>query len=131
MIIGIGTDIIEIQRIKQAIQTRPKLGERLFTPGELDYCGKKGNPFASLAARFAAKEAVAKALGTGIDGFKWVDIEVINDEKGKPIIRLYNQVRIKAQELGITRIEISLSHCKEYAVATVCCWGDGTDVFSY
>lgn len=119
MIIGIGTDIIEIERIKKAIQTRPKLGERIFTSRELEYCSTKGNTFASLAARFAAKEAVAKALGTGIEGFKWLDIEVFNDEKGKPEIKLSNQALVKGQDLGVKKIEISLSHCKEYAVAMV------------
>lgn len=119
MIIGIGTDIIEIERIKKAIQTRPKLGERLFTQQEMEYCSTKGNTFASMAARFAAKEAVAKALGSGIEGFKWLDIEVINDAKGKPEIKLHNQAWEKGSQLGVNKIEISLSHCKEYAVAMV------------
>lgn len=119
MIIGIGTDIIEIERIKKAIQRRPKLGERIFTPQELEYCSTKGDTFASLAARFAAKEAVAKALGSDIDGFKWIDIEVLNNEQGKPEIRLANQAWEKGQSLGVKKIEISLSHCKEYAVAMV------------
>jgi len=119
MIIGIGTDIIEIVRIKKAIQTRPKMVERIFTPAELEYCQGKGDFFAALAARFAAKEAVAKALGTGFRGFKWQDIEVVNDELGKPFVKIYGKAMGKVEELGITKIEISLSHSRDYAVAMV------------
>ncbi|NLW24888.1 MAG: holo-ACP synthase [Clostridia bacterium] len=119
MLIGIGTDIIEIERIKKAIQTRPKLLERVFTKDELEYCQGKGNFFASLAARFAAKEAVSKALGTGFRGFKWQDIGIINDHLGKPQVIIKGKVKDKAEELGVTRIELSLSHCREFAVAMV------------
>jgi len=119
MIIGIGTDIIEIARIKQAMQTRPKLVERIFTRAEIDYCQGTGDFFTPLAARFAAKEALAKALGTGIRDFKWQDIEVSNDSLGKPSINIYGKAREKAQELGVVNMHISLSHCRDYAVAMV------------
>lgn len=119
MIIGIGTDIIEIERIKNAIQTRPKLVERIFTPLEVEYCQKSGDFFASLAARFAAKEAVAKALGTGIRDFKWVDIEVVNDGMGKPGIKTYGNAAEIMASLGADAVHVSLSHCRLSAVAMV------------
>ncbi|MDK2822722.1 MAG: holo-[acyl-carrier protein] synthase [Clostridia bacterium] len=119
MIIGIGTDIIEIGRIKKAIQTRPKMVERIFTRAELDYCQGTGNLFASLAARFAAKEAVVKALGTGFRDYKWQDIEIINNHLGKPSVEMHGKAREKAQELRVANIHISISHCREYAVAMV------------
>lgn len=124
MIIGIGTDIIEIERVKKAIQTRPKMVERIFSPREIEYCQGQGNFFASLAARFAAKEAVSKALGTGIRVFKWQDIEVINDELGKPSVEIYGKALVKAQELGMKKLEISLSHSRDYAVAMVILEGE-------
>jgi len=119
MIIGIGTDIIEIARIKKAVQTRPKMVERIFTRTEIDYCQGSRDFFAPLAARFAAKEAAAKALGTGFRDFKWQDIEVINDTLGKPSIRIHGRAQEKARELGVTQINVSLSHCRDYAVAMV------------
>ncbi|NLT96278.1 MAG: holo-ACP synthase [Clostridia bacterium] len=124
MIIGIGTDIIEISRIKKAVQTRPKLVQRVFTGREMDYCQNTGNYFPSVAARFAAKEAVAKALGTGFREFGWQDIEIINDSLGKPKVITYGKAQRKAQELGVHTIHVSLSHCREYAVAMVVLEGD-------
>lgn len=119
MIIGIGTDIIEINRIKEALQTNIKLSERLFTSDELDYCQRKSNSFESFAARFAAKEALTKALGTGFRDYSWVDIEVIRDELGKPGILLRGTALAKAEELGVKNIHLSLSHGKDYATAMV------------
>lgn len=124
MIIGIGTDIIEIDRMKKAVQTRPKMVERVFTRAEIDYCQSIGNFFTSLAARFAAKEAMAKALGTGFRDFKWQDIEVTNDSLGKPGINIYGNALEKAKELGVSRIQVSLSHCHDYAVAMVVLEGE-------
>jgi holo-[acyl-carrier protein] synthase len=124
MIIGIGTDIIEISRIKKAVQTRPKLAERVFTRAEIDYCQSNGDFFTSLAARFAAKEAVAKALGTGIRDFKWQDIEVTNDFLGKPNIVIYGKAQEIAGQLGVNTIHVSLSHSRDYAVAMVVLEGD-------
>jgi holo-[acyl-carrier protein] synthase len=124
MIIGIGTDIIEIERIKKAVQTRPKLVERVFTRNEIDYCQSRGDFYISLAARFSAKEAVAKALGTGIRDFNLQDIEVVNNSLGKPDINIYGKALEKANELGVRKIHVSLSHCREYAVAMVVLEGD-------
>ncbi|MFZ5944426.1 MAG: holo-ACP synthase [Bacillota bacterium] len=119
MIIGIGTDILEVARIKNAIQTRPRLAERIFTRQEIDYAQKSGNFFASLAARFAAKEAASKALGTGIRDFKWQDIEVQNDALGKPQLIFHGKALDKVCETGAVFFHISLSHGKDYATAVV------------
>ena len=117
-----GTYIIEISRIKESIE---KYGEtfinRIYSPREIEYCEKKGQvKYQHYAARFASKEAVAKMLGTGFNGnFEWKDIEVINDELGKPQIKLSGGAKKIFEEEKLEKIDISLSHCKEYAVAMV------------
>ena len=117
-----GTDIIEISRIKESIE---KYGqtflERIYSPREIEYCEKKGQVrYQHYAARFASKEAVAKMFGTGFNGsFEWKEIEVLNDEFGKPQINLYNGAKKIFEEEKLEKIEISISHCKEYAVAMV------------
>lgn len=130
MIIGIGTDITEIKRIKEAIQTNLKLADRLFTPSEIAYCRKKSNSFESFAARFAAKEAVSKALGTGFRNYKWTEIEVVKDSLGKPSIVLTGNALKQAESLGGKSIHVSLSHSKDYAVAMVILEGGASDVLS-
>ena len=117
-----GTDIIEISRIKESIE---KYGEtfikRIYSPREIEYCEKKGQvKYQHYAARFASKEAVSKMLGTGFNGsFEWKDIEVINDELGKPQVKLSGGAKKVFDEEKLEKIDISLSHCKEYAVAMV------------
>ena len=117
-----GTDIIEISRIKESIE---KYGQsfldRIYSPREIEYCEKKGNvKYQHYAARFASKEAVAKMFGTGFNGaFEWKEIEVLNDDLGKPQINLYNGAKRMFDEEKLEKIEISISHCKEYAVAMV------------
>ena len=111
MLYGIGTDIIEITRIKNAKQS---FLQKTFTEQELDYFYQKGSRPETLAAMFAAKEAAAKAIGTGFRGFLPIDIEVLHDEKpSKKLASLLEQMEIKAQ------FQLSLSHCQEYAVAFV------------
>jgi holo-[acyl-carrier protein] synthase len=111
----IGTDIIEIERIRDAIE---RYGERflnrVFTPDELEIYGHLVH---ALAASFASKEAVMKVLGTGNRGVAWREIESLNHPSGKPFIRLNGRAQKVADELGITEIDVSLSHCKEYATA--------------
>ena len=111
-----GIDIIEIGRIKQVID---RWGEtflrRIYTDAELE---KYADKPASLAARFACKEAVMKLLGTGRDGVSWQDIETLSHPGGKPVVNLYGQAQSKADELGISEIAVSLSHSKEYAIAS-------------
>ncbi|MCG8539604.1 MAG: holo-ACP synthase [Clostridia bacterium] len=116
MIKGTGIDIIEIERVKSAIENR-KFMERIFTKHEIEYFNTTNNNIYTIAGTFASKEAVAKALGTGIRGFKWVDVEIVRDELGKPMVILHEEAKTIANQREISRIEISISHCKEYAVS--------------
>lgn len=110
----IGVDIIEIERIRQAVaRWGERFVERVFTPAEQVAC--RGRP-ASLAARFAAKEAVMKALGA--QNLGWREIEVIAEPSGRPRLRLHGRAQQQAQALG-ARFEVSLAHCREYAIASV------------
>jgi len=110
-----GIDIIEIGRIEKAIARWGKrFLKRIYTESELEFCRNKSP---SLAARFAAKEAVMKLLGTGRKGICWREIETLSLPTGKPVINLYGQAKNKARELGLREINISLSHSREYAIA--------------
>jgi holo-[acyl-carrier protein] synthase len=116
-----GVDLIEVERIKQAAARHgERFYRRFFTESERRYCGTR---YPALAARFAAKEAVAKALGTGIGAVSWVEIEVINDHVGRPGIALYGSAARIASELGMVEWSLSLSHTHEHAVAFVVAWG--------
>jgi holo-[acyl-carrier protein] synthase len=110
-------DIIEIERIRNAIE---RWGERflgrIYTPAELALCKGKTH---ELAARFAAKEAISKALGTGMRGIAWIEMEVLPDERGKPLVYLYGRAKERAEELGFSSFSISLSHSQELAFAFV------------
>ena len=88
-IYGIGTDIIEISRIREAINRTSSFKRKVYTEKEIEYIEKKKEPYASYAGRFAAKETVSKALGTGVRGFSLNDVEILNDELGKPTVTLY------------------------------------------
>ncbi|PYG89022.1 holo-[acyl-carrier protein] synthase [Ruminiclostridium sufflavum DSM 19573] len=119
----VGTDIIEIDRVKAAIE-KSKSGrflERVFTEDEINYCESRNTArYESYAARFAGKEAVSKAFGTGICSKAALnEIEILNDSLGKPFVALYGGTRKYFNEIGAPEISISLSHCKEYAVAYV------------
>ncbi|MBI4287369.1 MAG: holo-ACP synthase [Chloroflexi bacterium] len=115
--ISAGVDIIEISRIQEALS---RWGERflshIYLPAEVKLCRGKAPAF---AVRFAGKEAVMKALGTGARGVGWRDIEVLADQRGKPVVHLHGRAEARARELGIAQMEISLSHSREYAVAFV------------
>ena len=120
MVKGIGTDIVNIERIKGSIaKFKEKFQSKIFTSEEWDYCWNKKNPYPSLAARFAAKEAVLKALGTGKGKIKWLDIEIKLDIQGKPNINLYGLAAEIARSQYISNFSLSLSHCTKYAVAFV------------
>lgn len=127
-ILGVGTDIIEIYRISRMTKKWGKrFLERVFCREEVLYAEKKGAFFyASLAARFAAKEAVLKALGTGLSGAKWSDIQIIAGE-GPPQVVLRGPLKEKADMLGVRRIHLSLSHCGEYALAFAVAEGEGLE----
>lgn len=113
----IGVDIIEVERIRRAAERHgDRFYKRLFTQAEYERC--KGH-YPALAARFAAKEAVAKALGTGIGDVCWTEIEVVNDERGKPDVLLHGAAADLAAQLGLTQWSISLSHTRDEAIAFV------------
>jgi holo-[acyl-carrier protein] synthase len=116
MIRGIGVDIIEIARIRHDIDSLgPRFTEKLFTTREIAYCSGKAIPHQHFAARFAAKEAVSKALATGWAGeFRWKDVEVVNDPSGRPRIVLHGRLR---EDLGNASIHLSLSHSDTHVVA--------------
>jgi holo-[acyl-carrier protein] synthase len=121
MVVGVGTDLIEIARIQQSID---RFGERflrrVFTPREIAYCQTKKNAAESFAARFAAKEAGAKALGTGISrGVGWLELEVAREPSGKPRLDLTGRAAEWAHTLGIRRTSLSLTHSRDVALAVV------------
>lgn len=118
-IFGIGIDIVEVARITAAIERHgDSFLNRLFTPAERDYCESRRSPFPHFAARFAAKEAVAKALGTGIGANAgWRDLEVIRHPDAAPGIRLLGPAAAFARSRGIDSIHLSISHTREYAAA--------------
>ena len=118
MKIRTGVDIIEIERIKQSIEeTDGRFCERVYTQKEIEYCeSKKTQKYQHYAARFAAKEAAFKAISQLLDNkfdIEWKDIEILNDENGRPYVNLLKK------EINIDDIDISISHCKTYAVASV------------
>ena len=120
-ILGIGVDAIEIARVRTACTRTPGLLERLFTDGERARCTSRQGQwrFGGLAARFAAKEAVAKALGTGIRGFGWRDVEVVTDDLGKPAVQLHAAADEVGARLGVATVHVSLSTSTDLALAYV------------
>lgn len=119
MIVGIGCDIIEIERIARAIKSESFI-RRVFTAEEAAYCQRRGQQAAaSFAARFSAKEAVLKALGTGLREGSLQEIAVDNDGLGKPLVQLSGHFAMLAKQLGVKNIQISLSHSRELATAYV------------
>jgi holo-[acyl-carrier protein] synthase len=121
VILSIGTDLAEVPRIRDA-HTRfgDRFLERVFTPAEIAYSLRKANKHERLAARFAAKEALMKAIGTGLSrGVTWKDIEVINLPSGKPTLRLTGQAATHAERLGTRHIHLSLTHTAGMAMAVV------------
>jgi len=120
MIYGVGTDIIEVDRIRKFISKGDVFKERVWTPNEIKYCDTNKDPAPCFAARFSAKEAFVKALGTGfIKGIGFSEIEVYHDELNKPHLRLEGTAKEFADKAGITNIHLTLSHVKEHATATV------------
>lgn len=118
---GTGIDIVEVARIRDAVHRWGDTFERrVFTEQELAYCGEQFSRYWRLAARFAAKEATLKALGTGlITGMRWRDVEIQANAAGKPELALHGEVRRYADELGIGATFVTMSHTRAYAVAHV------------
>ena len=121
MIYGIGTDIVAVERFQRFIDTgNSALIERLFTPAERSRCEKRKDAASCLAARFAAKEAFLKAVGTGLrDGLSWQDMDVSNDALGKPELKLSGKAAELFQAHGLMRVHLSLSHDGGNAIAMV------------
>ena len=121
MIVGTGIDIVEPARIEQAARRHgQRFLERIFTPDEIAYCERKRNKWERYAARFAAKEAAFKALGTGWSrGVRWCDVEVANLPGGKPTLNLSHQAAKFAQGLGVRHIALSLTHTPQFVLAQV------------
>ncbi|AKL96766.1 holo-[acyl-carrier-protein] synthase AcpS [Clostridium aceticum] len=117
MIKGLGIDIIEIHRIEEAVRRNPRFLKRVFTQEEIILFEERSNHPSTIAGFFAAKEATVKALGTGIRGLAWCDIEVKKDALGKPLIKLHNNALKVAYSKDIKEIWISISHSRLYAVA--------------
>jgi len=117
---GIGIDIVEVERIQKLAEEHEAFLTRVYTKPEIRYCSKKKNRYQHFSARFAAKESVLKALGVGwARDVKWTDIEVVNDALGRPSINTYGEVKRLVDEKNIKEILISLSHTARYAVASV------------
>ncbi len=121
MVHGVGVDIVEVERIKRAID---RYGERflrrVFTPDEIAYCQGKADTYLRFAARFAAKEAAFKSLrGQWRGGIRWVDFETFGTESTPPVIRLTGGAALLQKEKGITSLHLSISHDRHYAVAVV------------
>lgn len=118
--IGHGIDLVEIQRIKKIVERKPHFLTRYFSEKEKTYFDTKlQNAYQSIAANFAAKEAVSKALGTGIRGFDLRDIEILRNHLGAPYILLSGNAKTLSETLGISQWYISLSHSENYAIASV------------
>ena len=118
-VVGIGTDLVDVDRFRTVLQRRPSVAERLFTTDERSYAHRAVDPAARLAARFAAKEAALKALGYGLGGMRMVDIEVVRDADGRPELVLHGDARSRAATHGVGRWLVSLSHTDHLAQATV------------
>lgn len=116
MIVGIGNDIVELERIKAAV-LKERFLTRYFTEEERRLFDARHGSVATISGNFCVKEAVSKALGTGIRGFGLQDIEVLRDDLGKPYVRLYNQAKTLSEDLGIHRWHVSISHGKTHATA--------------
>jgi holo-[acyl-carrier protein] synthase len=124
VIVGIGVDVVNVPRFAATLRRTPSVRERLFTVGERTTVDGRQRTDVSLAARFAAKEAVAKALGAP-PGLRWHDAEVVSDADGRPWLRTSGSVSDVAESLGVTRWHLSLSHDGDLAVAYVTAEGDG------
>lgn len=115
--IGIGVDLVEIGRFRLAMARTPRLMERLFTEGEQAYALRRHDPTERFAVRFAAKEAVMKALGVGLGAFSFRDVEVVNDASGGPALCLFGQANQLATDQGVTKWHLTLTHTSSMAEA--------------
>jgi len=121
MIVAIGIDLVEVSRIEQVFARRgDRFRRRVFTDAEISYCEGRASKFASYAARFAAKEAAMKALGTGwAEAVAWREIEVVSGPNGKPMLELHGRAGECMRELGASKVHVSLTHSGDLAMAEV------------
>ena len=124
MIIGLGSDLVEVGRFRLALERRATLAERLFTDGEREYGYSQHDPAESLAARFAAKEAVMKALGVGLGDFEFRDVEVRRADTGEPSLSLTGKAQVIAETRGVASWLLTLSHTDTTATAVVIALGE-------
>jgi holo-[acyl-carrier protein] synthase len=117
MFTTVGIDLIAIPRVRAVLERHSeRFLRRVYTPEEAAFCRGR---VSELAARFAAKEAVMKALGTGIRGIGWREIEVLPDRRGKPLVYLYGRAKARADKIGLRAIDVSLTHERDFAIASV------------
>ena len=116
--VGVGVDLVEIERMERAIKRTPRILQRVFTGNEREYAWAKARPGVHYASFFAAREAVLKALGSGFAGIKYQDVEILHDDKGKPTVCLHGKAALLAKQQGVVEIQISLSHTHQMAVAS-------------
>lgn len=122
--VAVGTDIIEIARIQRSLDDfGERFLKRIYTPREREWYGTRVN---ELAARFAAKEATSKALGTGIIGIRWREMEILPNRRGKPVLILHGRAAERARQLGLTNFSISLTHSRADAMAFIVATGEGS-----
>ncbi|WGX76409.1 holo-ACP synthase [Paraclostridium bifermentans] len=116
-ILGIGIDIVEIERIENILKNKKRFLNKIFTNEEIKYFESKSFRAETIAGNFSAKEAISKAFGTGIKNFNFDDIEVLRDKNGKPIVKTYNNLRQMCIDYNVLEIQVSISHSENYAVA--------------
>jgi holo-[acyl-carrier protein] synthase len=117
VMLGIGTDLVECDRFRLALERRPRIAERLFSPAEREYAFRHREPVPPLAARFAAKEAVMKAMSVGLWKFALRDVEVVRLPSGQPEVALHDKAAALAAERGVTQWHLTLSHTDGMAIA--------------
>jgi len=118
-VIGVGIDAVDVERFRRLLERRPRLADRVFTDAERTGMSARVDPVPGLAARFAAKEAVMKALGTGLGGFRFADVEVVRGSEGAPRLEVSGRAAVRAQALGVRSWHVSLTHTDTVAAAVV------------
>lgn len=118
-VLGVGVDAVEIDRFRDVLARRPRMADRLFSAAEREFAGARHDPVPTLAARFAAKEAVMKALATGLGGVDFADIEVLSSPGGAPRLSISGRASQRAAVLGVSRWHVSLTHTDTMATAVV------------
>lgn len=128
MILGIGTDLFDVDRMRRQLESDAGFAESVFLPAEISYCRSMHDPAPHFAARFAAKEAIVKAMAdAGGSGSFWLDAEVVREDSGKPRLELGGRLGDLARDMGISRISLSMTHTDELAAATVVIEGAPAD----